>query len=287
VKLTQQPAEEVLASGRYLRLVKRGRWEYVDRVNAKGAAVIVAVTPEDKVLLIEQYRAPLDRKVIEMPAGLVGDEGDAYEHFAEAAKRELLEETGYECEEMIEVAHGPPTPGLATELITLFVARGLRRVHDGGGTEHEDIQVIEVPLSEVDAWLRERAAAGMVIDPKVYAGLYFAGRSHRPEVCPVSGHLVYADGTPIEGAEVEFVDPLHGVHATGVTSHEGRFVLSTFEEYDGATEGVHSVSIKDSTNNSLTIAAGVNSTGNVLVKKGRNEFEFRVARPFDLRVVRP
>ena len=175
--MNQLPQEETLATGRYLRLVKRGRWEYADRVNAKGAAVIVAVTPEDKVLLIEQYRAPLDRKVVEMPAGLVGDEDNAHEHFAEAAKRELLEETGYECQEMIEVAHGPPTPGLATELITLFVARGLRRVHDGGGTEHEDIQVFEVPLAEADAWLRQRAAAGMLIDPKVYAGLYFAERS--------------------------------------------------------------------------------------------------------------
>src|SRR5687768_1645409 len=132
-KLNPLPKEEVLAEGRYLRLIKRGRWEYVDRINAQGAAVIVAVTPENKVLLIEQYRAPLDRTVIEMPAGLVGDEGDAHEHFAVAAKRELLEETGYECEEMIEVAHGPPTPGLATELITFFVALGLRKVNDGGG----------------------------------------------------------------------------------------------------------------------------------------------------------
>jgi ADP-ribose pyrophosphatase len=58
--------------------------------------------------------------------------------------------------------------------VTLFVARGLRRVHAGGGTEHEDIHVHEVPLAEVPAWLQQKAAEGMLIDPKVYAGLYFA-----------------------------------------------------------------------------------------------------------------
>jgi nicotinamidase/pyrazinamidase len=164
---------EVLASGRFIRLLKRGRWEYVDRINASGAAIIAAVTPENRLLLLDQFRVPLGRRVIEMPAGLVGDEDDAHEHFAEAARRELLEETGYEADEMIEVAHGPPTAGMATELVTLFVARGLRRVHAGGGTEHEDIRVHEVPLEQVPAWLKERAAEGMLIDPKVYAGLYF------------------------------------------------------------------------------------------------------------------
>lgn len=163
----------VLATGKFLRLLKRGRWEFVDRVNAKGAAIIAAVTPEGCVLLIEQYRNALAQTVIEMPAGLVGDEDDKHEQFAVAAKRELLEETGYEAAEMIEVAHGPPTPGLATELITIFVARGLRRVHAGGGNEHEDILVLEIPLAEIDAWLRQRAAEGKLIDPKVYAGLYF------------------------------------------------------------------------------------------------------------------
>ena len=168
---------EVLAQGRFLRLMKQGRWEFADRVNAKGAAIIAAVTPEGCVLLIEQYRAALGRTVIEMPAGLVGDEEDEHEHFAVAARRELLEETGYEADEMIEVAHGPPTAGLATELVTLFVARGLQRVHAGGGNEHEDIAVLEIPLAEVDAWLHERAAEGRLIDPKVYAGLYFLLRT--------------------------------------------------------------------------------------------------------------
>ncbi len=168
---------EVMHTGRFLRLIQRGRWEFVDRINAKGAAVIAALTPQRRVLLIEQYRAALDRVVIEMPAGLVGDEGDAHEHFAVAATRELLEETGYEAAEMIEVAHGPPTPGLASELITFFLARGLRKVSAGGGTEHEDIRVVEVPLEEVDAWLQQRAKEGMLIDPKVYTGLYFIQRA--------------------------------------------------------------------------------------------------------------
>jgi ADP-ribose pyrophosphatase len=173
MKVEPDSNAEVIAAGRFIRLLRSGRWEYVDRIQARGAAVIIAVTPEGKLLLLDQYRVPLGQRVIEMPAGLVGDEDDAHEHFAAAANRELLEETGYEAEEMIEVAHGPPTAGLATELVTLFLARGLRRVHDGGGTEHEDIHVHEVPLAEVAAWLTQKAAEGMLIDPKVYAGLYF------------------------------------------------------------------------------------------------------------------
>ncbi len=164
---------EVVASGRFIRLLRRGRWEYVERIKARGAAVIVAVTPEGKLLLLDQYRVPLGRRVIELPAGLVGDEEDDQEHFAAAAQRELLEETGYEAQEIFELTHGPPTAGLATEVVTLFMARGLRRVHAGGGTEHEDIHVHEIPLAEVPSWLAQKAAEGLLIDPKIYAGLYF------------------------------------------------------------------------------------------------------------------
>jgi len=168
----------ILCKGRFLRLIKCGRWEYVDRTNSSGAAIIVAVTADRKLLLIEQYRIPVGRRVIELPAGLAGDiPGQESEALATAAKRELLEETGYEAEEMKWLACGPPTAGLASELVTFFLARGARHVHSGGGDGHEEIQLHEVPLDQARKWLEQKTAAGLLIDPKVYAGLYFADSS--------------------------------------------------------------------------------------------------------------
>ena len=166
---------EVLATGKYLRLVKRGHWEYADRVNSSGAVVIIAVTDENKLILTEQHRLPLDQRVIELPAGLAGDSPSvANEDLAVAAQRELLEETGYEAGAMTLLTSGPTSAGLSTEVVTLFQARQLRRLHAGGGDEHEDIVVHEVPLIQIGAWLEEKQSQGFLIDPKVYAGLYFA-----------------------------------------------------------------------------------------------------------------
>ncbi len=167
----------ILCEGRFLRLVKCGRWEYADRTNSSGAAVIVAITTEGNLLLIEQYRIPVARRVIELPAGLAGDiPGHESEALATAAKRELLEETGYEAKRVTQLASGPPTAGLASEIVTFFLARDVRRVSAGGGDGHEEIQVHEVPLADAGKWLEQKATAGLLIDPKVYAGLYFATR---------------------------------------------------------------------------------------------------------------
>jgi ADP-ribose pyrophosphatase len=166
-----------LYTGRFLALVKEGRWEYVERVNATGAAIIVAVTPEQKLLLVEQYRIPVHRRTIELPAGIVGDEpGGANEGLADAAKRELLEETGYAAQHIEVLTTGPASSGLTSEVVTLALATGLTRVNAGGGVAHEEITVHEIPLSEVDDWLAAKASAGLLIEPKVYAGLYFLGR---------------------------------------------------------------------------------------------------------------
>jgi ADP-ribose pyrophosphatase len=165
----------VLCEGRFLRLIKCGRWEYADRTKSSGAAVIVAVTNETRLLLIEQFRIPVGQRVIELPAGLAGDiAGEETETLATAAHRELREETGYEAEEMLQLAAGPPTAGLASEIVTFYRAKGLRRAGPGGGDGHEEIQVHEVPLGEADDWLKRKMAEGLLIDPKVYAGLYFA-----------------------------------------------------------------------------------------------------------------
>jgi ADP-ribose pyrophosphatase len=163
-----------LHTGKFLALIKEGHWEYVDRVNASGAALILAVTEEQKILLVEQDRIPVHARTIELPAGIIGDEpGNANESRAAAARRELLEETGYAAEHIEQVTSGPSCSGITSERVTLFRASGLRRAGKGGGVENEDITVHEIPLVEVAAWLERKAQTGVLIDPKVYAGLYF------------------------------------------------------------------------------------------------------------------
>jgi ADP-ribose pyrophosphatase len=163
-----------LCAGKFLSLVKESRWEYVDRIGATGAAIIVAVTDEEKLLLVEQYRIPVHARTIELPAGIVGDDpGSSNEQTTDAAKRELLEETGYAAERMETLTTGPFSSGLTSELVTLLRAFGLRRVNAGGGVAHEKITVHEVPLKEVREWLAAKAREGLLIEPKVYAGLYF------------------------------------------------------------------------------------------------------------------
>jgi ADP-ribose pyrophosphatase len=92
---------------------------------------------------------------------------------AEAARRELLEETGYATEHIEAVMTGPSCSGITSERVTLFRASGLLRSGKGGGVAHEDITVHEVPLVEIVKWLATKAKTGVLIDPKIYAGLFF------------------------------------------------------------------------------------------------------------------
>jgi ADP-ribose pyrophosphatase len=150
----------------------------VDRVNASGATVPVAVNEEQKILLVEQYRIPVHTRTIELPAGIIGDEpGSTNESNAEAARRKLLEETGYSATHVELLITGPSGAGLTSERVTFFRASGLRRTGKGGGVAHEDIVVREVPLSEVTVWLESKARTGVLIDAEIYAGLVFLAQN--------------------------------------------------------------------------------------------------------------
>jgi ADP-ribose pyrophosphatase len=165
---------ETLHEGRWLSLRKRGRWEYAERNNPGGAVIILAVTPDDNVLFVEQYRVSILQNTIEMPAGLVGDLADQVDESALlAAQRELEEETGYRCQRVEFVHCGPSSSGMSTEMITFVRAWQLEKVGPGGGDETENIVVHEVPRREAGAWLFARAAEGYSIDPKLFAGLWF------------------------------------------------------------------------------------------------------------------
>ncbi len=170
-----EPGKTILCQGDFLALVREGHWEYAERVNTTGAAIILAVTSDQKLLLVEQYRVPCHARTIELPAGIIGDEPDSgTESHAQAAERELLEETGYAAGRIEALTTGPASSGVTSEIVTLFKATDLRQVHAGGGVGHEEITVHEVPLSEVRSFLVEKARSGVLVDPKVYAGLYFA-----------------------------------------------------------------------------------------------------------------
>jgi ADP-ribose pyrophosphatase len=179
---------ETLCEGRWLSLRKRGRWEYAERNNPGGAVIILAVTPEDRVLFVEQYRVPILQNTIEMPAGLVGDlAGQADESALLAARRELEEETGWRCQRLEFVHRGPSSSGMSTEMITFVRAWGLEKVGPGGGDETENIVVHEVPRREAAAWLFARAAEGYSIDPKLFAGLWFIEHASQ-QPAPTTGN---------------------------------------------------------------------------------------------------
>ena len=164
-------AMETLYHGKFLNMVREGRWEYCERVNNTSAVMIFACTPENKVLLVEEFRPPIGQRCLCFPAGLSGDEGP--ESDAAAARRELLEETGYEAAEMRFLFHGPSSPGLTSESLSFYLATGLRRVAAGGGVENENITVREAPLEDIDAWLAAQEEQGIALDPRIFTGLYF------------------------------------------------------------------------------------------------------------------
>ena len=153
-------------------MVVRGTWEYSERTHAGGlAAIIIAVTPEDNVLFVEQFRVPLQARTIEMPAGLVGDI-DAGESIELSAVRELEEETGWTAEHAGVLMVGPTSSGASSEKIAFVRATGLRRVGQGGGDDSEDILVHEVPRTRAAAWLVQKISEGYELDAKLWAGLW-------------------------------------------------------------------------------------------------------------------
>jgi ADP-ribose pyrophosphatase len=164
---------ETLFNGRWLRLMRRGRWEFAERSNPGGGVIIIAVTPEDRILFVEQWREAVRSKTIEMPAGLVGDLGDASESATAAAARELTEETGYRAGHVELLMAGPSSAGMSNEVIAFVRAYDLVREHGGGGDHTEDIVVHEVPRAEAARWLVQKSREGYSIDPKLFAGLYF------------------------------------------------------------------------------------------------------------------
>jgi ADP-ribose pyrophosphatase len=162
---------QTMWEGKYIRAMKRGRWEYVSRTNSVGAAVILA-EHEGKVILVEQYRVPVGTRCLELPAGLVGDE-EAHATVESTAIKELEEETGFTCDRVERLGDFQSSPGMVAESFSLVRAHGVRKIGEGGGTEHEEIEVHLVAREDIPAFVAERRAAGVAVDVKLLIFMNF------------------------------------------------------------------------------------------------------------------
>lgn len=167
---------KILAEGRFLDLRTRNGWEYVHRRVGSSVVAVIAVDAEHRIVLVEQFRPAVGTDVIELPAGLVGDQDDMEREAPEAAaRRELLEETGYQASTWKRLPSVVSSAGLTDERIELFLARDLLHTGPGGGVEAETITVHLVALSELPEWLNDRIAQGCEVDGRVYAAPTLAG----------------------------------------------------------------------------------------------------------------
>ena len=151
--------------GKYIMALKRGRWEYVSRTDDTKAVVVIA-EHDGKIILVEQYRVPLGRRCVELPAGLVGDE-DKNATVEESAIKELEEEAGFTADRIEILGDFHSSPGMVAESFTLARAHGVRKVGDGGGNEHEEIEVHLVARSEIPEFVASRRREGVAVDVKL------------------------------------------------------------------------------------------------------------------------
>jgi len=165
VKLDELPPVEVMCEGKFVRALKRGKWEYASRANEIRAVVILA-EHDGKTILIDQPRVPLGARCVELPAGLVGDV-DPDATVEGTAVKELEEETGFTAERVEVLGEFYSSPGMLSEGFTLVRAHGVRRIGEGGGDEHEDIAVHLVARAEIPNFLEQKRAEGFGIDVKL------------------------------------------------------------------------------------------------------------------------
>jgi ADP-ribose pyrophosphatase len=165
VNLDHLPPEELIAEGKFVRLARRGRWEYASRVGGIGAVVVIA-EHEGRVILVDQPRVGPNCRCIELPAGLVGDtDPDATPE--STAIKELQEETGFTADRVERLGEFYASPGMLSESFVLVRAHNVRRIGEGGGGEHEDINVHLVARADIPNFLEQKRAEGFGIDVKL------------------------------------------------------------------------------------------------------------------------
>jgi len=171
MKLDDLPPAELMWEGKFVRALRRGKWEYASRSRNIGAVVILA-EHEGKVILVEQPRVAPDCRCIELPAGLVGDL-DPNATVEATAIKELEEETGFTADRVERLGEFYSSPGMLSEGFTIVRAHGVRKTGEGGGDESEDIEVHLVPRDDVANFLEQKRAEGLGIDAKLLLLLNF------------------------------------------------------------------------------------------------------------------
>ena len=165
MSLDDLPPPEVMCEGKFVRLMRRGKWEYASRTRDINAVVIIA-EHEGKVILIDQPRVGPDCRCVELPAGLVGDE-DPNATPESTAIKELEEETGFTAERVERLGEFYASPGMLSESFTLVRAHGLRKIGEGGGDENEDINVHLVAREDIPNFIEQKRAEGFGVDVKL------------------------------------------------------------------------------------------------------------------------
>lgn len=171
MNLDDLPPPETMWEGRFVRAVRRGKWEYAGRAGDIRAVVILAEF-EGRVVLVDQPRVPLGRRCVELPAGLIGDT-DPNATVESTAIQELEEETGFTAERIERLGDFHASPGMLSESFTLVRAHGVRRIGEGGGDESEDIRVHLVGRADIPAFLARKREEGLAIDVKLLIFMNF------------------------------------------------------------------------------------------------------------------
>jgi len=173
--------KKTMCEGKFLKFVRAvyadpngllREWEFVERINCDGVVAIVPVTESGEILLVRQFRPPVSRYVIEFPAGL-NDKGDTIE---EAARRELLEETGYYAGLVTFLTQGPLSSGASGEILSVYLARDLEFRGNPERDEAEALEVLKIPIAGLFDYLTVCQSRGDLVDLKILGLLELAKR---------------------------------------------------------------------------------------------------------------